>query len=99
MSKSIPKKEIDISGTELTPGDPSFVLATGIRALNAAATNVTTIYFASPNSIQRTKRKTITSLYESLLPLIVQSPHSRFVFSPKKFSFSPFYCYFGTFVL
>ena len=33
MSNSIPKKIIDISGTELTPGDPALCLGNGEQGL------------------------------------------------------------------
>ena len=33
MSKTIPKREIDISGIELTPGEPTVCLGNGLQGL------------------------------------------------------------------
>ncbi|MBE6555487.1 MAG: hypothetical protein E7663_04560 [Ruminococcaceae bacterium] len=57
-NNDIPRKIIDITGVELTPGELPFVLATESKALNAVATNATTFCFVSPDLIQKAKQLT-----------------------------------------
>ena len=54
-NNDIPRKIIDITGVELTPGELPFVLATESKDLNAVATNATTFCFVSPKLIRKAK--------------------------------------------
>ena len=59
MSKNIPQKVIDITGIELTPGDPVVCLGNGEQGFECVATNVTTVYFVIRSSLQKNEEENI----------------------------------------
>ena len=57
MDKNIQKKVIDITGIELTPGEPTVCLGNGEQGLSVVATSATTICFVLLISTPKIKKE------------------------------------------